>query len=184
MMHTWFSPNWVVRTAGSVDTVGSDIRRAIAAVDPLLPVSKLESMTDVQSAAVAPQRFMSALVGGLGAIALLLAAVGIHGLISASVTERTRELGVRLALGASALQVMRTVVAPGLAMAGAGVAVGAAASLAVVRLMESYIWGVSATDPWTFAAVALGLLLVALLASVTPALRVLRLDPALTLRAE
>jgi putative ABC transport system permease protein len=184
LVHTWFSPSWVVRARGPVEGIAAGIREAIASVDPLLPISKIETMADVQSASLSSQRFMASLVLGLGAVALLLSALGIHGLMSSSVTERTREIGIRIALGASSAQVFNAVVLPGLAMAGAGVVIGGGAALAVTRLMSSFIWGVTPTDPWTFISVALTLLVVAFLASSVPALRALRLDPALTLRAE
>jgi predicted permease len=184
LVHTWFAPAWVVKAAGPVDGIGAGIRDAIAAVDPLLPVSKLESMSRVQAASLAGQRFMAALVAGLGIVALILAAVGIHGLISSSVTERTRELGIRLALGGSNLQVMRAVVLPGVILGAVGVTIGSAAALAASETMRAFVWGIAPTDPFTFAMVAAILLAVALAASVIPALRVLRLDPAVTLRAE
>jgi putative ABC transport system permease protein len=123
-------------------------------------------------------------VVGLGFVALLLAAIGIHGLIASSVSERRRELGIRLALGATGRQVLTDVVKPGIVLAGAGVAIGSVAALAVVHLLQSFLWGVTATDPLTFGLVIVTLLTVALAASVIPAMRVLRLDPALTLRAE
>src|SRR4029450_12278830 len=113
----------------------------------------IETMTDVQAASLSSQRFMASLVVGLGAVALLLSALGIHGLISSSVTERTREIGIRVALGASAAQVVNAIVLPGLAMAGAGVVIGGGIALAVTRLMTSFIWGVTPTDPWTFISV-------------------------------
>jgi len=138
----------------------------------------------VQAASLAQQRFMMSVVVGLGVVALLLAAIGIHGLIASSVSERRRELGIRLALGASPGQVVRDVVMPGIVLAAVGVTIGAAAALAVVRLLQSFLWGVTATDPLTFAVVIATLLAVALIASLIPAARVLRLDPALTLRAE
>ena len=183
-VHVWFSPAWVVRSsAPPADTVES-IRAAMAAVDPLLPIAKTESMTSVQSAALAQHRFMMGLVVALGAVALLLAAVGIHGLIASSVTERTRELGIRLALGASPGQVLRAIVLPGVVVAGVGVAIGSVAAIATVRLLRTFLWGVEPTDPLTFAGVIALLLTVAVVASVLPALRVLRLDPAQTLRSE
>jgi putative ABC transport system permease protein len=144
----------------------------------------MESMVDVQADALRPQRFMMALVVGLGALALLLAAIGIHGLIASSISERTRELGIRLALGASGRQVMASVIAPGIALTAAGLVIGGFGAIAATRLLQSFLWGVTPTDPLTFAGVIALLLLVALVASVIPALRVLRLDPALTLRAE
>jgi predicted permease len=184
LVHTWFSPSWVVRSSGPIAGIADGIRQSIAAVDPLLPIAKMESMADVQAASLAQQRFMMTIVVGLGAVALLLAAIGIHGLIASSVNERTRELGIRLALGATGRQVFADIVRPGIVLAAVGVAMGSAAALAAARLLRSFLWGVTATDPLTFAAVIGTLLAVAFLASVLPALRVLRLDPALTLRAE
>ena len=183
-VHIWFSPSWVVRSQGTVEGLAGGIRQSLGAVDPLLPIAKIESMTDVQADSLAQQRFMMTLVLGLGAVALLLAAIGIHGLIASSVSERRRELGIRLALGATGSRVMRDVVLPGVTLAGIGVVIGTAAAFVAVRLLQSFLWGVTATDPFTFAAVILTLLAVAFCASIIPAVRVLRLDPALTLRGE
>jgi predicted permease len=184
LVHTWFSPSWVVRGSGSVTGLERAVRDSIAAVDAMLPISRFQRMTDVQAASLASQRLMMSLVLGLGAVALLLAAIGIHGLIASSVAERKRELGIRLALGATAGQVMRNVVMPAVVLALGGVAVGSGIALAAVRLLQSFLWGVKPADPLTFAAVVVTLLVVAILASLVPALRVLRLDPAQTLRAE
>jgi predicted permease len=184
MLHTWFSPSWVVRSSDPIAGLPDAIRQSIAAVDPLLPIARMESMADVQAASLAQQRFMMSVVLGLGAVALLLAAIGIHGLIASSVSERTRELGIRLALGATTRQVIAAVVMPGIILAAIGVAIGSVAALATVRLLRSFLWGVQPMDPVTFAIVISGLLSVALVASLIPALRVLRLDPARTLRAQ
>jgi predicted permease len=183
-VHVWFSPSWVIRSSGPIPGLAEGLRQTVAAVDPMLPIAKMESMVDVQAAALAPQRFMMSVVLGLGAVALLLAAIGIHGLIASTVSERTRELGIRLALGASGRQVLADVVMPGIVLAGAGIAIGTAASLALAGVLRSFLWGVTPTDPLTFGLVVVTLLAVALCASLIPALRVLRLDPALTLRAE
>ena len=178
LVHTWFSPSWVVRSSGPIAGLTDGVRQSVAAVDPMLPIARMESMADVQSASLARQRFMMTLVVGLGAVALLLAAIGIHGLISGSVSERTRELGIRLALGATGRQVVKDVVMPGIMLAGVGVALGSAASVAVVRLLQSFLWGVTPTDSLTFALVVVTLLAVALVAKFHPrAARVLRLDP-------
>jgi predicted permease len=184
LVHTWFSPAWVVRSSGPVAGVADGIRQAVTAVDPMLPIAKVETMTDVQAASLARQRFMASVVMALGAIALLLAAIGIHGLIASSVVERTREFGIRMALGATRAQVIGEVVMPGIALAGAGVAVGGAGSIAATRLLQSFLWGVTPADPITFVGVVLTLLAVALLACVVPAGRVVRMDPARSLRAE
>jgi predicted permease len=184
LVHTWFSPSWVVRGSGPIEGSGAALRDALTAGDRLLPIAKLESLSDVQADSLAVQRFMMSLMLGLGGVAVLLAAIGVYGLIGSSVAERTRELGIRLALGATSAQVMGDVVKPGVTLAAIGVGIGAAAAVPVARLMQSFIWGITATDPLTFAAVITALLAVALLASILPARRVLRLDPALTLRAE
>jgi ABC-type antimicrobial peptide transport system permease subunit len=182
LVHTWFSPSWVVRGSGPTGSIAPAVRESIATVDPMLPISKTESMTDVQASALAPQRLMMSLVLGLGLVALLLAAIGIQGLVASSVTERRREFGIRLALGATGAQVLRQVVMPGLALSVGGAVAGSVLALAAVRLLRSFLWGVTASDPLTFGTVVVTLLAVALFSSIIPALRVLRLDPALTLR--
>jgi ABC-type antimicrobial peptide transport system permease subunit len=114
--------------------------------------------------------------------AVLLAAVGIHGLIATTVVERSREIGIRVALGATMTNALRALALPGIVLALAGTAIGIAVSLALARLLQHYVWGVSTTDPVTFAAVAALLPAVATVASLIPALRILRLDPAMILR--
>ncbi len=184
LVHVWFAPTFIVRSAmGTRDTAGA-LRRSLDAVDPLLPFADVKPMSDVKAATLAPQRFITALLLSLALVAVLLSAIGIHGLIATSVVERTREMGIRMALGATMPQALRTVAMPGVVLSLIGVAVGLAASFGTVRLVRSLIWGVSATDPLTFAAVAALLLGVAITASVIPSLRVLRLDPATTLRHE
>jgi predicted permease len=182
--HVWFSPSWVVRSSAPIAGLAESIRSAVRQVDPLLPVAKIETMRDVQSAALMAERFTMALVVGLGVVALLLAAIGIHGLIASSIVERTRELGIRLALGASRRQMLQNVVVPGVTLAAIGIAVGTLASVPATRLLQSFLWGVQPGDPLTFISVIAGLLSVAFVASVIPALRILRLDPVRTLRAE
>jgi predicted permease len=184
MVHRWFEPSWVVRSTMPLSALVPELRRTITAVDPQLPIAQVKTIDDLRGDRLSSQRFMMSLIAGLGLIALVLAAVGIHGLIASSVNERIRELGIRLALGATAPQAIRTVVVPGLVLAATGVAIGAAAAIAVVRLLQSFVWGVTPSDPITFTAVVATLLIIALVASLVPALRVLRLDPAATLRAE
>src|SRR4029079_5702765 len=182
--HMWFSPSWVVRSSGPIAGLPSAIRQSVATVDAMLPIAKLASMRSVAAVSTAQQRFMMSVVVGLGLVALLLAAIGIHGLIASSVTERTCELSIRLALGATASRVVGEVVRPGVVLAGISVVIGTGAALGVARLLRTFIYGVQPTDPATFIGVALLLLLVAAIASLIPAWRVLGLDPALTLRAE
>lgn len=183
LVHGWFSPAFVVRGVGGAE-IAAGLRRALDAVDPLLPFAQVRSMPDVQAASIAQPRFLMALLLGLAGAALVLAAVGIHGLIAQSVAERTREIGVRLALGATAGRAIRAVALPGIVLAAAGTLIGSAAAVAAARLLRHFVWGVSATDPLTFAGVAAIFVLVAAAASLAPALRILRLDPATTLRSE
>ncbi len=124
------------------------------------------------------------LLGCLAVATMLLAAVGIHGLIATSVTERTREMGIRLALGATRPQALRTLALPGIGLALAGTVIGAAAALPATSLLQHFLWGVKAADPMTFGGVAALIVVVASLASLLPALRVLRVDPSSALRAQ
>jgi predicted permease len=184
-VHTWFTPVWSVRSSGAANP-GQTIAHAINAVDPLLPVGSIRSMASVQAAATAQQRLLMTLVGVLSIAALLLSAIGLHGLIAQNVADRTREFGIRLALGATAGGTVRSVAGSGLALAGIGAIGGGGVSVLAVRFAQSLnatiFWSVGAHDPLTYAAVAACLLIVAAVASLVPALRILRLDPARALR--
>jgi len=184
MVHTWFSPSWIVRSAGAPEGVVAGMQRALESVDPRLPFAGFHSMEDVRYRSLAAERFQAVLLGALAGLALLLAAVGIYGLIANSVAERTRELGIRLALGATVAQAMRAVALPGVALALAGVAAGSVLAGFTSQLLRHLVWGVRPGDALTFVAVGLGLLVVATAASFLPALRVTRLNPAETLRQE
>jgi predicted permease len=182
LVHGWFAPAFVVRAAGPREATVATVRRALDTADPRLPFARVRSMADVRDASLARQRLLMTLLVGLALAAVALAAIGIHGLIATSVTERTREVGIRLALGAGRPRVVRALMLPGLTLSLAGIALGGAAALAGARLLKSLVWGVSTTDPLTFVAVAGLLLAVATTASALPAFRILRLDPAKTLR--
>jgi hypothetical protein len=184
LVHGWFSTSFIVRSAGPLETVAPTLRQAADGVDPLLPFAEVRSMAEVQMQAVALPRLLMALLLVLAGAAVLLTAVGIHGVIAASVTERTREMGIRLALGATAGRAVRTIAAPGVGMAAVGIAAGLLGARAAVTYLRGFVWGISPTDAMTFLAVGALLLAVAAIASVLPALRILRLDPATTLRAE
>ncbi len=184
MAHTWFSPSWVVRAGRVRGEMVAEMQRAVAAVDPQLPFASFRTMDEVKLETLAMQRFQAMLLGVLAGLALMLAAIGIYGLISNSVAERTRELGIRMALGATVREGIQAVAVPGVALAAAGVAIGWILARAAAQALRHVIWGVRPGDPLTFAAVAAGLLVVAALASILPALRVSRLDPARTLRTE
>jgi len=184
LVHIWFSPSWIVRTTGPAEGVIAGMQRALESVDSRLPFAGFHSMEDVRYRALAQERFQAVLLGALAGLALLLAAVGIYGLIANSVAERTRELGIRLALGASLAQAMRSVALPGVALALAGVVAGSVLAGFAAQLLRHLVWGVRPGDPLTFVAVGLGLLGVATAASFLPALRITRLNPAETLRQE
>lgn len=184
VIHTWFSPNWVVRTAGPKEGLIHGMQQVMSAIDPLLPISSFRTMTELRSRSLGEQRFQATLLATLSGLALLLAVVGLYGLMSQSVTERRRELGIRLALGSTVARAIRDAALPGPSLALAGVAAGCVIAGVSVRVLEHLLWGVSTTDPLTFAGVAFGLLLVAAFASLLPALRITRLNPADTLRDE
>jgi predicted permease len=184
LMHGWFSTAVIVRAHGGSDTVVPLLRQSVDRVDPLLPFTAVRSMDAVQRQAVALPRLLMTMLLVLAGAAAALTAIGIHGLIAASVAERTRELGIRMALGATAARAIRTLVTPGLALAAAGIVLGSALAFASVGLIRGFVWGVSPTDPATFVGVAAFFIVLAAAASILPALRILRLDPATTLRAD
>lgn len=174
----------VVRTNGPPNAVESQIQGAMRAVDPDLPIDHLRQLRELVSLSVSRPRFYMSLIASFAAIALVLAAVGIYGVISYTVSQRSRELGIRIALGASGANVMAHVLRPGVALAAGGVAIGIVASLAVTRLIASLLFGVTPADPLTFAGMAAVLLGVAVLACVIPARRASRADPLVAMRSE
>lgn len=184
VFHTWFSPSWVVRSSLSGRDVLAAVEQAVHSADPLLPMAEFRSVNDLKQAALQPQRFMAVLVDSLGTLAILLTALGIYGLIANLVAERTRELGIRMALGSTTAQAIQTALRPGLIWVLAGAIGGSAASLGLERFLQSYIYGIRATDPVTLTAVGAGLLAATLIASLIPASKILRLNPADTLRSE
>jgi predicted permease len=183
-VHKWFSPVWVVRTRGNVPAVAEKMRAALASVDPQLPFASFHSLREVAGRALQTQRYQAVLFSAFAALALLLVAIGVYGLIAQSVAQRTREMGIRLALGATSSAVVRTAAMPGILLALSGVAAGLVVALFVTRLLKSLIWGVKPADPLTFMAVAFLLIAVAAIASFLPAARLARIDPAQTLRDE
>jgi putative ABC transport system permease protein len=176
--------NFVARTEGPPANVLPAVRREIAGVDQTLPLSHVATMEDVASRSVASQRFSLLLLGLFAALGLALAAVGIYGVVSYTVTQRTHEIGVRVALGAQRGDVLRLVLGHGMWLTLAGVVLGIAGALALTRVMSSLLFGVGAHDPATFAAVALLLAAVSLVACVVPARRATRVDPMIALRYE
>lgn len=172
------------RSTAGPGAVASAVRQAVKDADPDMPVDKIVPLSNILYDSVAEPRFRTLLLGAFALVAVVLAAVGVYGLISFSVAQRTREIGIRVALGAQARQVMRPVLREGMTLAGIGVAIGLAGAFAATRVLAAFLFGVGATDPLTFAAVALLLLGVAFLASYIPSRRALRVDPITALRAE
>jgi cell division protein FtsX len=173
----------VARTTGDPLGVAGAVRDEIRQLDASLPVANVRSMNDVVAAALATPRLTGFLLGTFAAIALALAAVGLYGVLAYLVSQRTQEIGVRLAIGAGRSQVLGMVLRHGLGLTAAGIVVGLIGALALTRLMESLLYGVRPNDPITFVAVAAALLLIALVASVLPARRAITVSPTIALRA-
>jgi putative ABC transport system permease protein len=174
----------VVRTGGQPLALLPIIRREVQALNPRVPLSNPRTMSDVVRTAAAETAFTMAVLGSASVVALLLGLVGIYGVVSYIVTQRTRELGVRMALGATQASVRGMVVRHGLRLAGIGVAIGLVIALAASEVMESLLFGVSSRDPLTYAAVAAALVAIAWLASWIPARRAAGVDPAIALRQD
>jgi putative ABC transport system permease protein len=181
----WARPRVLfVRTAGDPLGLAAAVKEQIWAVDKDQTIWAVRTMEELVARWLAPRRFNLWLLGVFAALALALASVGIYGVISYAVSQRAREIGVRMALGAQPRDILKLIVGQGLALTLGGVAVGLLASFALTRWMESLLFGVSATDPLTFAGVALLLTVVALLACYVPARRATKVDPLLALRSE
>ena len=176
--------NLAVRVSGEPESIAGGVREAVWRVDPEQPVFGLKAMPDLVRASVAPRRFVTTLLLAFALVALVLALLGIYAVISYSVLARTREIGIRMALGARASEVLRLVIAQGLSLVLLGAVVGLGGSLLLSRFLESQLYGVSGTDLTTYTAVALLLVLAALAATAVPALRASRLDPIQALRTE
>jgi putative ABC transport system permease protein len=174
----------LIRSNAEPAAVQRAAREAMQELDPDLPLYRLSTMDRVRSQSLDEPRFYATLLGAFALLALLLAAVGIYGVISYSVSQRTRELGIRMALGATAQAVLRLVLHQGLLLVGAGIALGLAASFALTRLLRSLLYGVGALDPLTLALVCAVLCGAALLACWLPARRAARVDPLVAMRAE
>jgi len=173
-----------VRTTGDPLSVAAAVRQAVWSVDPAQPVSNVRTMEEIMAEEVAQRRIGMTLLAAFAALALLLASLGIYGVLSYAVTQRTQEIGIRMALGANRRAVLRLVMADGLRLAGVGVAIGLGASFALTRLMSGLLFGVSASDPRTLVGVTLLLTAVALLACYIPARRAAKVDPMIALRYE
>jgi predicted permease len=184
VVHVWFQPSWIVRTARPIEGLTAQMQRALATADPSLPFSGFYSMSDLMAKTLATQRIEVALLSAMAGLALLLSAVGIFALVANMVAQRTREIGIRIALGSTVRRAMVQVGGPGMRASAIGMAAGLLLCAATLRAMRSVLYGVGVYDAPTIAAVVLTLLAVTLLATTVPTLRIARIDPAKTLREE
>jgi putative ABC transport system permease protein len=174
----------VIRTHGDPSQLAADARRAIAAEARDVPVYEVATLTDLVARSVGPRRFVMVLLGLFGALALLLTTIGVYGVIAYTVAERTREIGIRAALGAQRGDIARLVIGGGLTVVCSGLVAGAGVAAAASRFLASSLYGISATDPATFAGVTAVLLVVSVAAQLIPIARATRVDPTVALRQD
>jgi predicted permease len=178
------SPFIVVRASGDPAALTETIRAEARRIDKNLPLYDMRTMSTLRSEAVATRRFILIIVGAFGALALGLAAIGVYGVMSLIVSERTREVGVRLALGAQPSELLTMIVGQAAKLAGVGIAIGVAAALPLAPLLDSQLYGIESFDLTTFIAVPMVLLLIAALAALVPARKAMRIDPLAALRID
>jgi putative ABC transport system permease protein len=178
------SANVIIRTQADPLAMADAVRQQIWSVDKNAPIADVKTMDAILSESVAAPRFRTLLLGAFGTLGLLLAMVGVFGVISYAVTQRTREIGVRMALGAQPRDVLRLVLGEGMLLAAIGIATGAAGALALTKLLESLLYEIKPRDPATFVAVAFAVAAAAGLACYIPARRAMRVDPIVALRYE
>jgi len=184
LLHVWFQPSWIVRTSGPVEGLTAHMQSALASADPNLPFSGFYSMRDLLAKTLATQHVEVALLSAMTALALLLSAVGIFALIANIVAQKTREIGIRLALGSTIRQAMIHIGAPGVQASALGLIVGLILCVGALRVMHSVLYGIGVYDALTLVSVVLTLGLVTLLATTLPTVKIARIDPAKTLREE
>ena len=174
----------VVRTRDDPTSLASSVRQVVWSVDPDQPVSEIITMNGILDRDVGQKRVQGVLLSGFAALALVLACVGVYGVMAYLVTQQSHEIGIRLALGANARDVLALIIGRGARLTGMGVAIGIAAAILVTRLMRGLLFGISPLDPLTFASMTLLLSIVALAACYAPAVRAMRVDPIMALRYE
>ena len=184
LVHVWFQPSWIVRTAGPVAGLTAQMQRALSTAAPNLPFSGFYSMRDLQAKTLAAQRVEVALLSAMAALALLLSAVGVFTLVASIVGQKTREIGIRIALGSTIRQAMVQIGVPGLRASALGLIFGLILCMGALRAMRSALYGVGVYDGPTILAVVLVLASVTLIATAVPTLRIAGIDPARTLREE
>jgi predicted permease len=177
-------PFIVLRTSGDPALIAETVRAEARRIDKNLPVSEMRTMSSLRSDAVSTRRFILLIVGAFGALALGLAAIGVYGVMSLIVSERTREVGVRLALGAEPSRLLAMIVGQAAKLAGIGVVIGVIAALPLAPLLDSQLYGIQSFDPMTFISVPLMLIVIATLAAVVPARKAMRIDPLAALRID
>ena len=176
--------SFIVRSSADVATLTTAIRKKMAEIDPDMPIYDMQTMTQAISTSVAQPRFYMGLLTGFAGLALLLAALGIYGVISYGVSQRVRELGIRIALGATNESILKLILGQGLTLVGLGLAVGIAGALLLTRVLTSMLYGVTPADLPTLILVPVTLAATALLASYFPARRAARVDPVTAMRSE
>jgi predicted permease len=184
MVHVWFQPSWIVRTGGPISGLTAQMQRALASVDPDLPFSGFYSMSDLLAKTLAIQRIEVALLSTMAGLALLLSSVGIFALVANIVAQKTREIGIRIALGSSVRQAMVHIGVPGVRAAAVGLILGLILCAGALRAMHSVLYGIGVYDVPTILTVVLVLAIVTIIATVAPTLRIAGIDPATTLREE
>ena len=184
MGNLWFQPSWIVRTRGPIESITGDMQKALAEADPTLPFAGFYAISDLLADSLVYQRIEVALLTVLAGLALLLSAIGIYGLVSSLVVQRTREIGIRIALGSTFGDAMITIGASGVVATAFGLAAGMAGSLLASQVLRSELYGVREHDPVTLVTVPIVLAVIALVASFLPTLRITRIQPAETLRME
>ena len=175
---------YAIRTKADPDSIAGSVRKAVHSVDPDLPVANFATLSTLVDTSLTADRFAMFLLGAFGMLALILSAIGMYGVISYSVMQRTPEIGIRIALGARRPKILVMILGQGCRLACAGIAIGLIAALTTTRLMARFLYGVQPTDPTTFAAVSLLLMAVALLACYLPARKAMKVDPMIALRCE
>ena len=177
LAHQYFQMNWLIKLQDGVPADQSMLRSAVRSVDPLQPFSGFRSMEEIMESSIASRRAQLFLLGAFALLALVMAMTGVYGLMAFQVTQQSRELGIRVAVGATPRDLLLSQLRRGLLLGGLGLGLGCGFSLLLGRLLESFLFGVQALDPWTFLLVGLLVLLVSTLASLAPALKATRVDP-------
>ncbi|HEV2688363.1 MAG TPA: FtsX-like permease family protein, partial [Bryobacteraceae bacterium] len=181
----WYGPNYLmIRTASDPIALAPVVRREIQALDPTAPVSEFRTMEQLRDASTGPRRFSTMLLTIFAAVALALAVIGVYGIMSWSVGQRRQEIGIRMAVGADAANILRLILGRGLKLAGVGLLIGLGATLALTRLLSALLFEISPHDPWILSGMSVFMLAVTSAACYIPARRAMRVDPVDTLRSE